>query len=353
MASSGPFYQEITLEPEIIGGAVPGVARMPNGDILAIWSDTENVLGARSSDAGVSWSGAEVLAPSVDGDPALLAARRGTALHFSKGEMIMGEGGDAPRYRRSTLYRMGSDDGGCTFGPATRIDTGRLYNGHANEGLELRDGTLVMPYYYVQNLEGGGEVYEREMVCVSSVLTSTDSGSSWQSGGEVRLPHDPNGSDEPAVVELGDGDLLMIVRSTRGRHYQSRSSDRGATWSDPVPTLLVASNTPAALHRLSFEPSAVVVVWTSTPYVGAMNRYPLSVAISYDECVSWAHHRILTNPGCQVSYPGVTSADDGTILVIWQQWLAKTFHFPPYTSIRVRLKCARFSEDWLREGASL
>ena len=86
MASSGPFYQELTLEPEIIGGAVPGVARMPNGDILAIWSDTENVLGARSSDAGVSWSEAEVLAPSVDGDPVLLAARRGTALHFSKGE---------------------------------------------------------------------------------------------------------------------------------------------------------------------------------------------------------------------------------------------------------------------------
>ena len=72
------------------------------------------------------------------------------------------------------------------------------------------------------------------------------------------------------------------------------------TWSAPSPSNLVASNTPAALYRLSFEPSAVVAVWTSTPYIGAMNRYPLSVAISYDECATWAHHRILANPGCQV-----------------------------------------------------
>lgn len=70
-----------------------------------------------------------------------------------------------------------------------------------------------------------------------------------------------------------------------------------------------------------------------------MNRYPLSVAISYDECASWAHHRILTNPGCQVSYPGITQAGDGTILVVWQQWLAKTFHFPSYENIKTRLKC--------------
>ena len=221
------------------------------------------------------------------------------------------------------------------------------------EGLELRDGTLVLPYYYVRNLEDGGEVYERDMVCVSSVLTSTDGGASWQSGADVQLTDDPNGADEPAVVELCDGDLLMIVRSTKGRHYQSRSSDRGATWSEPVPTVLVASNTPAALHRLSFQPNAVVVVWTSTPYIGAMNRYPLSVAISYDDCVSWAHHRILTNPGCQVSYPGVTTADDGTIVVVWQQWLAKTYHYPPYDSIKSRMKCARFNEEWLREGCSL
>ena len=214
MTSSGPFYQEITLEPEITGGSVPGVARMPNGDIVAVWIDGENTMGSRSSDAGASWSGAEVMAPGVEGDPALLAARRGTALHYNAYESVT-EGDDAPRYRHSSLYRMPSGDGGRTFGEAVRIDTGKRYNGHANEGLELRDGTLVLPYYYVRNLEDGGEVYERDMVCVSSVLTSTDGGESWQSGSDVQLPDDPNGADEPAVVELRNGDLLMIVRSTR------------------------------------------------------------------------------------------------------------------------------------------
>jgi len=31
------------------------------------------------------------------------------------------------------------------------------------------------------------------------------------------------GSDEPTVVELAGGELLMLVRTTRGRHYQARS----------------------------------------------------------------------------------------------------------------------------------
>jgi hypothetical protein len=83
MASSGPFYQEITLEPEIIGGSVPGVARMPNGDIVAVWIDGENMMGARSSDAGASWSGAEVLAPSVEGDPALLSGANTLAIRIT------------------------------------------------------------------------------------------------------------------------------------------------------------------------------------------------------------------------------------------------------------------------------
>ena len=353
MVHKEPYYQELTLDPELIGGSVPGIARMPDGDVLAVWQSSQRVLGARSADAGATWSRAQVLVDRADGDVALLAAERRVVLQYTSAESTQEHAGEAPRYATSGLYHMVSGDGGRSWGAATRIDTGKRYCGNCNEGIALRDGTLIMPCYHVENLESGAQVYEREMVCVAGVLRSTDGGATWQPGDGVRLPGDPNGADEPTVVELAGGDLLMLVRTTRGRHYQARSGDRGATWSAPVPSTLVASNTPAALYRLSFEPSAVMAVWTSTPYIGAMNRYPLSVAISYDECASWAHHRILTNPGCQVSYPGITQAGDGTILVVWQQWLAKTFHFPPYENIKTRLKCARFSEAWLREGAPL
>ena len=353
MTGEESFLQELTLDPQIIAGSVPGIARLPNGDILAVWQSSQRVMGTRSSDGGATWSRGEVLVDSVDGDMALLATRQRVILQYTGGESTQEQASEAPRYATSGLYHMVSGDSARSWGPAVRIDTGKRYSGNCNEGIVLRDGTLIMPFYYVGNLEGGEQVYEREMVCVAGVLRSTDDGATWQPGAGVRLPGDPNGADEPTVVELASGELLMLVRTTRGRHYQARSADRGATWSAPVPSILVASNTPAALYRLSFDPSAVVVAWTSTPYLGTMNRHPLSVAISYDECVSWAHHRILTNPGCQVSYPGVTQAADGTILVIWQQWLAKTFHFPPYENIRTRLKCARFSEAWLREGAPL
>ena len=283
MAHTESYYQELTLDPELIGGSVPGIARMPDGDMLAVWQSSQRVLGARSADAGSTWSRAQVLVDSADGDVALLAAERRVVLQYTSAESTQEHAGEAPRYATSGLYHMVSADSGRSWGAASRIDTGKRYCGNCNEGIALRDGTLIMPFYYVENLEGGEQVYEREMVCVAGVLRSTDGGATWQPGAGVRLPGDPNGADEPTVVELAGGDLLMLVRTTRGRHYQARSGDRGATWSAPVPSLLVASNTPAALYRLSFDPSAVVAVWTSTPYIGAMNRYPLSVAISYDE----------------------------------------------------------------------
>ena len=40
MAHTESYYQELTLDPELIGGSVLGIARMPDGDILAVWKSS-------------------------------------------------------------------------------------------------------------------------------------------------------------------------------------------------------------------------------------------------------------------------------------------------------------------------
>src|SRR5690606_7117647 len=66
---------------------------------------------------------------------------------------------------------------------------------------------------------------------------SDDGGRTWkgdtidptiQQGGGVTL-------QEPEIVELKDGRLLMFIRTDGGSQFQSVSEDSGMSWSAPVP----------------------------------------------------------------------------------------------------------------------
>ena len=353
MSTNQSFYEEQAIAPDNIEGSVPGIATMPNGDILAVYLALDRIVGVVSSDRGATWDEPSVIVSGANiGDPSLLVTQDATILHYSEVEAIFESPDKPPQYRRAAWMQRVSWDNGTTWSEAIQVDTGKRYGGSPHEGIVTRDGTLLWPYWWEMNCENEGQPLEAQMIGVATVMKSRDNGKTWFKGGDVQLDL-PNGADEPSVVELSNGNLLMLIRTTVGRHYQTVSTDVGETWSDPCPSVLVASNTPAAVYRLPGEGNGIAVVWDHTAYIGAPNRFPLDVAVSYDDCATWSHSRVLTNPGCQVSYPGITVARDGLILVIGQQWLKKTFIYPPYTNIKSRLKCARFTEAWLREGSPL
>jgi len=54
------------------------------------------------------------------------------------------------------------------------------------------------------------------------------------------------GAEEPAVVELKNGSLLALLRTSLGKIYQTIPTDRGETWSDPQPTSLRPVGRPVA-----------------------------------------------------------------------------------------------------------
>ncbi|HEX7009918.1 MAG TPA: sialidase family protein, partial [Phycisphaeraceae bacterium] len=73
-------------------------------------------------------------------------------------------------------------------------------------------------------------------------LRSTDGGNSWVYGGTIGFdPESPfdTGFSEPAIVRLADDTLLALMRTGSpvnvGPLMQSKSTDHGLTWSDPVP----------------------------------------------------------------------------------------------------------------------
>ena len=335
----------------------PGIAALPNGDLLAVWGATAQgpfrdtkIAGSTSSDGGRTWADPVVLAFDADSrtsDPSLLVT--GDTVILQYGVYPFGEkqhGDKRFRYRSGILMQKTSTDNGRSWSKAVRIETGKVQCGTPHEGIKLRNGTLVWPFYWELNCEEGAEPFEAEMAGVASLLTSSDNGQTWGKGSDIRIDV-CGGADEPSIVELTDGNLFMLMRTTSGRLYQAWSSDLGDVWSRPEPSPLVSPAAPAALHRISFQPDIVVAVWNNSP----LNRFPLDTAVSYDGCKTWSHSRMISSPGCQVSYPGMTVAQDGTIVVVYQQWHETLYNdTSEYTDITADIKCARFNESWLEDS---
>lgn len=323
---------------------IPQVARLGDGRLLCVFSsyakDDGNgrIMGAFSSDGGKTWSKPQLLIDDPaknDGDPNILVdGNRG---------WVYGSRVNIPnRIDKLWTYMVHSKDNGNHWTRPEQIAIPRQYTpGKQHNAIRMRDGSYAMGISWDLWAEiGMAARTEGEMVLASGLLKSVD-GVRWTLHGNLTVfvpkqtPHSTNGLCEPSIVELANGDLLMFLRSGTSRHWESRSSDGGVTWSEPKPGPLVGHNTPAALWRLEQNPAEIVAVWNHSP----LHRFPLSTALSADGGKTFPRPRILANPtGYQASYPGLTQASDGTIVVVWQQQLQDGGR---------DIRWARFSKEWL------
>jgi predicted neuraminidase len=120
------------------------------------------------------------------------------------------------------------------------------------------------------------------------------------------------GNIEPAIVELGDGTLLMYMRSgSRTCVWQSRSSDGGLTWTPPIKTSL--PNPDSAVELCGLWDGRIMLALNNSPDT----RNPLSIAISEDDCKTWLGFRALEDGPGSFSYPAAIQTDDGLIHITY------------------------------------
>ena len=156
------------------------------------------------------------------------------------------------------------------------------------------------------------------------VLLSRDEGQTWTPGGDCwadtgragdALGHATNGLDEPAVVELPNGDLFLLARTGTNRLWQSWSRDGGLSWETPAPSPLISHNCPPALLRLA--DGAVLCVYNNHP----TRRFALSACLSTDGCRTWSAPRRLAlpegSPETEAAYPVVCQLADGTLTAVY------------------------------------
>lgn len=164
----------------------------------------------------------------------------------------------APLHPKQTCYLWlsYSDDDGMTWSepvditPQVKEDWMRFCGVGPGFGVQLQydekhPGRLIFPIYYT--IAGSGIGFQS-----SACVYSDDGGKTWHRGespndGRINKDGQETSSQNPVgiseltesqIIELSSGNLLQFMRNTRGngKVVVSRSTDGGATWSDPIDT---------------------------------------------------------------------------------------------------------------------
>ncbi|MDW8355086.1 MAG: sialidase family protein [Bryobacterales bacterium] len=323
---------------------IPQVARLRDGRLMCVFSAYAKgsadgrIVATFSSDGGRTWSAPRLLIdePGMnDADPNILVDGDQVFVYATRVKI-------PNAIDKAWTIMVHSRDNGATWSQPQEVFIPRQYTpGKQHNALKLTDGTYAMGISWDLWAEKGMAARtEGEMVLASGLLKSRD-GRTWTLHGHLTAlvekvtPGSINGLAEPSIVELAPGEILMILRSGGSRHWESRSTDYGVTWSEPRPSALIGHNTPTALWRLEEAPSELVAVWNNSP----IHRFPLTAALSADGGRTFTRPKILANPiGYQVSYPGLTQAADRTIVAVWQQALPDGGR---------DIRWARFTRQWL------
>ena len=298
----------------------PSVTVLPDGRLACAWftgpfeaSVHQAILGSYSSDGGQTWTPAEVFNDfprTSDFDPAFVSTGSRTWLFFSEGRwnrypFVRGEKQGEVGVDSFQIYSRTIDGSSNTWSEprAAAIEPG--YNCRTN-GIVLTTGELLLPVYKLARGHAG-------------VLKSSDGGRTWKRYGDVTSPA---GQDEPTIVELNSGAVLMVLRTGDGRLWKVVSEDKGESWGTPVKTDLVAARASHNLFRM--RDGRIVLTHDASP---PPNRTPLTLRVSSDDAETWSAPVTLaevTIPskgdtvwGRQVTYPSVTQLDDGTLVVVW------------------------------------
>lgn len=237
------------------------------------------IAGKISSDGGRTWSAPFILQDNVGG----LNVMSVSLLRLSCGELAMvylakNSLSDCRAYIRK------SADEGKTWSEAVCCTPPQRYHCVNNDRLvQLSTGRLLVPASHTDHVE-------RNYHFLSCCYYSDDNGATWQKGQDVDLPG--TGADEPGVIELRDGRVMMWLRTSLGHIYACWSSDGGVTWTQPEALPLVSPSSPASIKRL--PRGDLLLVWNNS----ADRRVPLTVAISADEGQTWTHVKDIETEPC-------------------------------------------------------
>jgi BNR repeat-like domain len=271
------------------------VAEMPDGRLMMftprkVGEETE-VLASTSVD-GEHWTDPVLVRGASSWGVGTPLITDSGEIHFFLTKLRMESG-----RRFIDVWHQRTTDGGKKWLEPVRIFEG--YVGALMGAIRMRNGRILLPFAYGDITRSwrtpatgfGAFTYRGQHT--GTVLYSDDEGATWRQSNDLKV-ETPDlltlGAVEPVVIQLKDGRVWMMIRTEKGRYYESFSDD-GAVWSRPRPSSFISSDSPAGLTRL--PDGRLVILWNnSLRYAYAYGgRQVLHGAISDDDGKTWRGYR--------------------------------------------------------------
>ncbi|MDR2040306.1 MAG: glycoside hydrolase [Bacteroidales bacterium] len=275
--------------------------RLKNNDILMVNTkftggsgdhDAASLIGRISKNEGKTWS-KEILVAANEGSMnimsvSLLRLQNGNIALFY---LVKNQTNDC-----YPVMRISKDESVSWSSPVSCIPPGTgYYVLNNNRVLQLENGRIIVPV----SCHSKGSLSFREDGVISCIY-SDDNGVSWSESQPMKGPEGVI-KQEPGVIPLKDGRLLMYVRTKSHFQYFSYSKDNGQTWTEAVQGTLQSARSPALILRNPFTKD-LVAVWNDHP----TERTPLCIAVSKDDGQTWTNKKsIENNPGLWYCYPAL------------------------------------------------
>ncbi len=278
-------------------------------------------LGARhSKDKGETWAEKDRIIIENEGMENVMSV---SLIRLKTGEILLGY-----LIKNSLMdckyYIRKSKDEGQSFSEkilVTNTDCGNENYFVVNNDriIQLSTGRILVPASH--HSTPTGEWKDRKPGRIM-VFYSDDNGTTWKSGKTVLETPDTNdkhGLQEPGIVELKNGKLLMWIRTNLGSQFYSYSDDCGETWTKVQPSDLISPLSPASIKKIP-ETEDLLAIYndrsgrfpiSENPY----QRTPLVAAVSKDEGKTWIKHFVIEDdPEGRFCYTSILFTDHKIIL---------------------------------------
>jgi sialidase-1 len=254
---------------------------------------TAHLAGRVSHDGGLTWSDKDDLVLANEGKYNIMSV---SLLRLQNGDIAL-------FYLRKNslndcrpLMRLSVDEA-VTWGKPVEVITDQIgyYVLNNDRVIQLSEGRLICPVA-LHNLS---EYEKPDWAGLLMCYFSDDRGKTWRRSRSVLKGARSDGArvmlQEPGVIELRDGRLMMWARTDDGSQYLSWSHDQGDSWTQPIPSGIKSPRSPASIERIPGR-GDLLMVWNDHDEIPEKlkgQRTPFNLALSHDEGKTWAESRVL------------------------------------------------------------
>lgn len=194
-----------------------------------------------------------------------------------------------------------SDDEGKTWSEPTACITDHpgYYVLNNARVIQLPNGRLLVPVAlhntHHQNLSFEELEKKFNNYGILYCYYSDNDGKTWKRSSRVEIPEGIM-AQEPGLIELKDGSVMMYIRTDTGMQYVSYSKNKGKTWGKGQPSNIPSPLSPATIMR---DPATkkLVLIWNNFGEMGLKygKRTPYTIAVSENEGLTWKNIKTIHN----------------------------------------------------------